>query len=135
MTREEKAEIAIAIRDDLPRYAPHLLRTLAFQSAIRITKRAIAARGMKLYDFSSCEIHLLAERYLKLHLRELVAEAIEIVRGDAEFMKLAVAETKRRGRYWPKPVKPDRLPTKFVYPLKLMHKDWPSFEESYFDKA
>jgi hypothetical protein len=77
---------------------------------------------------------MLAERYLTLHRAELVAEVIEIVRGDAEFMLLAVAETKRRGRYWPaKPKKPEPLP-KFVYPLDLMHKDWPSFEEAYLDK-
>jgi hypothetical protein len=31
MTREEKAEIAKSICNDLPRYCPHLLRTLAFQ--------------------------------------------------------------------------------------------------------
>jgi hypothetical protein len=83
MTREEKAEIALAIRDDLPRHCPHLLRTLAFREAVKITKRAIAARGLKLYDFSSAEIHKLAERYLTLHSAELVAEVIEIVRGDA----------------------------------------------------
>jgi hypothetical protein len=119
MTREEKAEIAIAIRDDLLRHCPHLLRTLAFREAVKITKRAIAARGLKLYDFSSAEIHKLAERYLTLHEAELVAEVIEIVRGDAEFMQLAVAETKRRGRYWPaKPKKPTKPPV-VDYPSSL----------------
>jgi hypothetical protein len=72
---------------------------------------------------------MLAERYLTLHRAELVAEAIEIVRGDAEFMQFAVAETKRRGRYWPaKPKKPERLP-KFCYPVELMRVDLPSFED------
>jgi hypothetical protein len=118
MTREEKAEIAIAICDDLPRHCPHLLRTLAFREAVKITKRAIAAQGFKLYDFSSAEIHKLPERYLTLHSRELLVEAIEIVRGDAEFMQLAVAETKRRGRYWAKPKKPTKPPV-VDYPISL----------------
>jgi hypothetical protein len=134
MTREEKAEIAIAIRDDLPRHCPHLLRTLAFREAVKITKRAIAAQGLKLYDFSSAEIHKLAERYLTLHQAELVAEAIEIVRGDPEFMQLAVAETKRRGRYWPaKPKKPTKPPT-LDYPISL-EEQFAAVWQSLIDKS
>jgi hypothetical protein len=40
---------------------PHIIRTLAFHSAIKLVKEQIAARGLKLREYSLKDIHILAE--------------------------------------------------------------------------
>jgi hypothetical protein len=90
-----------------------------FHSAIKITKEAIAAKGLKLGQFSRRTIEMLAGRYVELHCEELIAEVIERVRTERGLAELALSEAKRRGRYWPKPVKPER-PPKMVYPIECL---------------
>ena len=63
----------------------------------------------------------------------VIAAAIKMVRTDPEFLKLGESEAKRRGRMWPIEEKPNR-PPKYVYPLELMKKDWPSFEDELLGK-
>jgi hypothetical protein len=106
------------IENDLLRCAPHVIHTLSFHAAMKIVKWQIAARGLKLREFSAKDLQILAGEYLTLHKAELIAATIARVRAEPEFLKLALSEAKRRGRYWPKPVKPDGS---FTYPVELMH--------------
>jgi hypothetical protein len=62
-----------------------------------IQSRQIAARGEKLREYSARDLRIMAEDYLTSHRAERIAEAIEQVRTDPEFRKLAQAEMKRRG--------------------------------------
>ena len=104
------------IHNDPIRHYPHLIQTLVWHLAVKLMQRKLHARA-----------------YLLTHRAELIAAAIKMVRTDPEFLKLGESEAKRRGRMWPIEEKPNR-PPKFVYPLELMKKDWPSFEDELLGK-
>jgi hypothetical protein len=88
-----------------------------FREAVKITKEAIAARGLKLGQFSRRTIEMLAGRYVELHREELMAEVIERVRTERGLAELAMSEAKRRGRLWPLPKKSNR---QLVYPIECL---------------
>ncbi len=68
--------------------------TLAHQRAIKATKEALRARGLKISDYSHREISLLAIEYAKRNGQELLndaAETIERWRTEGFFGKRAQA--------------------------------------------
>jgi hypothetical protein len=94
------------VHDEPMRHYPHVIRTLAFHSAIKLVKEQIRARGLKLHEWSMKDIHIEAEKYLETHRDELIRVTIARVRSDPAFRSLAEKEARRRGRMWPLP--PDR---------------------------
>ena len=97
MRRLTDTEIATIHTNPL-RYYPHMIHTLAFQRAIRIIKKQLAADGVKIWSVAARDIRLRAHDYLQAHRAELFAVTIEWVRADAEFRKLGESEARRRAK-------------------------------------
>jgi hypothetical protein len=97
MKRLTDTEIA-TIHANPMRYYPHMIHTLAFQRAIRIIKKQLAAQGERIWDFTARDIKLRADDYLQAHRAELTAWVIEWVRGDPGFQKLGESEARRRAK-------------------------------------
>jgi len=55
--------------------------TLAHQRAIKATKEALRARGLRVSNYSHRELSLLATAYAKRHGAELINEAAETIEG------------------------------------------------------
>jgi hypothetical protein len=95
MRRLTDTEIA-TINADPMRYYPHMIHTLAFQRAIRIIKKQLAANGERIWDFTARDIKLRANDFLQAHRAELFAATIEVVRTDRELLKLGESVARRR---------------------------------------
>jgi hypothetical protein len=78
MRRLTETEIATIHADPL-RYYPHMIHTVAFQRAIRIIKKQIAADGVRLGDVTARDLKIWANYYLEAHRSELTAWVIEWV--------------------------------------------------------
>jgi hypothetical protein len=83
---------------------PHLLHTLAFHSAVKITKQRIAARGDKLREWSRMEIHKEAEEYFEANRECLMIESFLKIQKAPSLLRLAEQEAKRRARDRIKPM-------------------------------
>lgn len=97
MKRLTDTEIAM-IHANPMRYYPHMIHTLAFQRAIRIIKKQIAADGVRLGDVTSRDLKIWANYYLEAHRAELIEATIEWVRDDPVFLKLGENEARRRAK-------------------------------------
>jgi hypothetical protein len=97
MKRLTDTEIAMIHANPL-RYYPHMIHTVAFQRAIRIIKKQLAADGVRIGDVTSRDLKIWANEYLQAHRSELIEATIEWVRGDPGFMKLGESEARRRAK-------------------------------------
>jgi hypothetical protein len=81
---------------------PHVIVTLMRQRAIKMVRHEIAAKGLRLHDFTSAQIAMLAEAYAQAHRDELIRVACDTVRIADGLRELAEAEARRRAKARPK---------------------------------
>jgi hypothetical protein len=77
---------------------PHVIVTLMRQRAIKMVKHEIAAKGLRLNDFTAAQIQTLASAYAQAHRDELIKVACDTVRIADGLRELAEAEAKRRAK-------------------------------------
>jgi hypothetical protein len=78
---------------------PSLIATLIRQRTIKIVKRELAAKGVRIWDVTSCDLVRLAEAYFEsAHRAELIRVAIDTVRTGADLQALAEREARQRER-------------------------------------
>jgi hypothetical protein len=77
---------------------PGVIATLIRQRTIKIVKRELAAKGVRIWDVTSCELARLAEAYFESHRAELIRVAIDTIRTAASLQQLAESEARRRAK-------------------------------------
>jgi hypothetical protein len=81
---------------------PHVIVTLMRQRALKMVRAEIAAKGLRLGDFTSAQIQMLASAYTHAHRDELIRIACDTVRIADGLSELAEAEARRRAKARPK---------------------------------
>jgi hypothetical protein len=66
--------------------APHRAKTAVIED--------IRAQGLKVWDFTACEIKQRAEAYLVSHRQELISKAAQDISSWPEFAKLQASDLK-----------------------------------------
>ena len=66
--------------------------------ATLIRQRTIKAKGVRIWDVTSCDLARLAEAYFESHRAELIRVAIGTIRTAASLQQLAESEARRRAK-------------------------------------
>jgi hypothetical protein len=77
---------------------PSLIATLIRQRTIKIVKRELAAKAVRIWDVTQCDLVRLAEAYFESHRAELIRVAIDTVRTAHDLQSLAEREARRRAK-------------------------------------
>jgi len=76
---------------------PRLIATLIRQRTIKIVKRELAAKGVRIWDATQCDLVRLAEAYFESHRAELIRVAIDTVRTAGDLQSPAESSTACEG--------------------------------------